>query len=302
MANKRDNKKIDVATTQTVETATVETATVEQAIDMKSFIESLFKATGQTAQAVTKIEITPDSELYRAASIILRCSECRKSTTLAASMVYGALLVKPLTNPESDSDWKDDYQSLLSMSETRFRKVDYILDTINYSDCAIRWKGHKDLVIHWEKQLEIFDKTFKGQKDYETARQAVLSRARNLISQAGESLFGAALAPLFNGGALSDKAARDIAIFIAEKRAPLVHENNNVRAKYYSSHTYKWKDLKYSEIIDASLKVCGQLKETEYIPKDVFNIWNQAVNALTQAKTDKTAASINTDTITNDMI
>lgn len=300
MANKRDNKKVE----EKIETAqnAVETETAQNGIDMSAFIEALFKPVGQTAQVPIKVEITPDSELYRAASIILRCTECRKSTTLAASMVYGALLVKPLTNPETQDDWNDDYHNLISMSDTRFRKVDYILDTINYSDCAIRWKRHKELVIHWEKQLEIFEKTFKGQKDFETARTAVVKRAQNLISQAGESLFGAALAPLFNGGALSDRAARDIAIFIAEKRAPLVHENNNVRAKYYSSHTYKWKDLKYSEIIDASLKVCGQLKETEYIPKDVFNIWNQAVNALTQSKTDKTTASINSDTITNDMI
>lgn len=300
MASSKGDKKQVVATVASVEAPKVEAT---QPVDFNAAIAALFSNVGQTAQAVEVTTApTVESELYRASATLLRCSEVRKSTRLTASMVYGACFTKPLTESESSEMWLTIEEKLARCSSARKRKLDYLFDTIQFGSFKTAWKQRLELIDTWIMNLERFKKQFETTQGFEAAQAQVVEKASKLICEAAESKFGAQFAELFKGGAISDKTARDIAIAIAEYKASDVHENTNVRAKYYSSHLYKWKDLKFSEIIDASLKVCGQLKESEYVPSDTFKVWNDAVKALTTAKTSKQTTSIDSSAIDNDLI
>lgn len=302
----RNDKKREVATVASVEAQNVEAPKQEtaQAVDITAFINAMFSNVGQTAQAigVTATQAVEADSLYRASATLLRCSEVRKSTRLTASMVYGACFTKPLTESESSEMWKTIEEKLARCSNTRKRKLDYLFDTVQFGSLKATWKQRLELIDTWILNLERFKKQFETSQGFEAAQNQVIEKASSLIFEAAQSKFGSQFAELFKGGAISDKTARDIAIAVAEYKASDVHENTNVRAKYYSSHLYKWKDLKFSEIIDASLKVCGQLKESEYVPSDTFKVWNNAVKALTTAKTSKQATSIDSSAIDNDLI
>lgn len=299
----RNDKKREVAT---VEAPKVEAPKVEatQPVDFNAAIAALFANTGQTAQAVevTATQAVEADSLYRASAVLLRCSEVRKSTRLTASMVYGACFTKPLTESEKPELWQSIEEKLARCSNARKRKLDYLFDTVGFGSFKTTWKQRLELIDTWILNLERFKKQFETTQGFEAAQAQVIEKASTLIFEAAESKFGAQFADLFNGGAISDKTARDISIAIAEYKASDVHENTNVRAKYYSSHLYKWKDLEFGEIIDASLKVCGLLKESEYVPSDTFKVWNQAVQALTTHKTTKQSLSIDTSAIDNDLI
>ena len=303
MASSKGDKKRIVAT---VEAPTVEAPKQEtmQAVDITAFINAMFSNVGQTAQAVeaTATQAVEADSLYRASAVLLRCQEVRKSTRLTASMVYGACFTKPLTESESSEMWQSVEEKLSRCSNARKRKLDYLFDTVQFGAFKTTWKQRLELIDTWILNLERFKKQFETSQGFEAAQSQVIEKASTLIFEAAQSKFGAQFAELFNGGAISDKTARDIAIAIAEYKANDVHQNTNVRAKYYSSHLYKWKDMKFSEIIDASLKVCGQLKESEYVPSDTFKVWNDAVKALTTAKTTKQSMTIDTSAIDNDLI
>lgn len=300
MASSKGDKKQVVATAASVEAPKVEST---QPVDFNAAIAALFAGVGQTAQAVEVTTApTVESELYRASAVLLRCSEVRKSTRLTASMVFGACFTKPLTESDKPESWESVEEKLSRCSNARKRKLDYLFDTVQFGSFKTTWKQRLELIDTWILNLERFKKQFETSAGFEAAQNQVIEKASQLIFEAAESKFGAQFSELFNGGAISDKTARDIAIAIAEFKASDVHENTNVRAKYYSSHLYKWKDLKFSEIIDASLKVCGQLKESEYVPSDTFKVWNQAVQALTTSKTSKQAKTIDSASIDNDLI
>lgn len=261
------------------ETTQVETPQLEFP-DLDTLLAGIFATPKQDDATDTKsdtVETTPtSSELLSLYETVAKMTSAhldrvRAVIPLCGSMMYAKCAIEQLTYIEVDSDWNSPKERILQISETRFKKLDFLKRTVMKSE---KWVKFVDVEL--QQIMDIYDTYMKRASD-ETSRKVYADLFYEKIRatmDAKLSNVDETLAHLVKFKSWTKEMCFSAALEIAKYKQPNCHKNKNVRAKYFSAKGYKFGDLTWDTLERACFKVVGEIRKTDYVPESVRLSWN----------------------------
>lgn len=286
MAKSSSRKPASQAVTVETQSETIVNATTQvetpqiDVPDLDTLLARIFTTPKQESETDTKgdtVETTPKtSELLSLYETVAKMTSAhidrvRAVIPLCGSMMYGKCALEQLTYIEVDSDWKSPKEQILQISETRFKKLDFLKRTVMKSE---KWVRFVDVEL--KQIMDVYDLYMKRASD-ETSRKVYADIFYKKIRDTMDAKLGNVddtLEHLVKFKSWTKDMCFAAALEIARYKQPNCHKNKNVRAKYFSAKGYKFGDLTWDTLERACFMVVGEIRKTDYVPESVRLSWN----------------------------
>ncbi len=266
---------------ETIVNVTTQVETPQMDIpDLDTLLASIFTTPKHESETDTKgdtVETTSkSSELLSLYETVAKMTSAhidrvRAVIPLCGSMMYGKCALEQLTYIEVESDWNTPKEQILQISETRFKKLDFLKRTVMKSE---NWVKFVDVEL--KQIMDVYDVYMRRASD-ETSRKVYADIFYKKIRDTMDAKLcnvDDTLEHLVKFKSWTKDMCFAAALEIARYKQPNCHKNKNVRAKYFSAKGYKFGDLTWDTLERACFMVVGEIRKTDYVPESVRLSWN----------------------------